>query len=134
MSTPTSTWTRLLSPADFKRSASSRGRRSAAFLLPEQTGANPRVTKTIRSLSRNCTLALMLLPAAVTHAQTKPAAAATPFNGTARPLSLGVLAQGGFGVTEDRGNYKFFMLGGRAGKVLTPNIGPGLLHGNFEYG
>ncbi|MEG9435336.1 acyloxyacyl hydrolase [Edaphobacter sp. HDX4] len=26
------------------------------------------------------------------------------------------------------------MLGGQAGKVLTPNVGPGILHGNFEYG
>ena len=26
------------------------------------------------------------------------------------------------------------MLGGRAGKILTPNVGPGILRGNFEYG
>jgi len=50
------------------------------------------------------------------------------------PWELGVLAQGGFGVTQDRGGFHFFMLGGHAGKVLTPNTGPGFLHGNFEYG
>lgn len=44
----------------------------------------------------------------------------------------GVLAQGGVG-TEDRTDYKFFLLGGHAGKVLTPNLGSGLLQGNFEY-
>lgn len=44
----------------------------------------------------------------------------------------GVLAQGGVG-TEDRSNYKFFLLGGHLGRVLTPNLGSGLLQGNFEY-
>jgi lipid A 3-O-deacylase len=50
-----------------------------------------------------------------------------------RPLELGVLAQGGFGVTDDRNDYKFVMIGGHAGKVLTRNLGPGFLRGNFEY-
>ena len=44
----------------------------------------------------------------------------------------GVLGQGGVG-TSDRSGYKFFLLGGHAGKVLTPNLGSGLLQGNFEY-
>ncbi len=44
----------------------------------------------------------------------------------------GVLAQGGTGIA-DRSNYKFFSLGGHAGKVLTGNLGSGLLQGNFEY-
>lgn len=51
----------------------------------------------------------------------------------ARPWDLGVLAQGGFGVTEQRGGFKFFMAGVHVGKVLTGNWGPGWLHGNFEY-
>ena len=44
----------------------------------------------------------------------------------------GVVAQGGVG-TEDRSSYKFFLLGGHAGRVLTSNLGSGLLQGNFEY-
>ncbi len=44
-----------------------------------------------------------------------------------------MLAQGGFGVTEDRGSFRFFMAGVHAGKVLTSNFGPGRLRGNFEY-
>ena len=44
----------------------------------------------------------------------------------------GVLAQGGFGV-EDRSSFKFLLVGGHAGKILTPNLGSGLFQGNFEY-
>jgi lipid A 3-O-deacylase len=58
---------------------------------------------------------------------------ATPFYAGQKPLELGVLMQGGFGVTEDRGDFKFFMLGGHAGKVLTGEYLPGILKGNFEY-
>lgn len=58
----------------------------------------------------------------------EPAAAVT---GT-QPWEYGVLAQGGVG-TSDRSGYKFFLLGGHAGKILTPNLGSGLLQGNFEY-
>ena len=50
------------------------------------------------------------------------------------PVEFGVLAQGGFGVTENRGSFKFLMAGLHAGKVLTPNVGGGMLRGNFEYG
>ena len=48
------------------------------------------------------------------------------------PWEYGVLAQGGVG-TSDRSGYKFLLLGGHAGKVLTPNLGSGLLQGDFEY-
>jgi lipid A 3-O-deacylase len=50
------------------------------------------------------------------------------------PFHVGVLLQGGFGVTENRGSFRFFMAGVRAGKVLTPMAGKGLMRGNFEYG
>jgi lipid A 3-O-deacylase len=90
------------------------------------------VITTTRRFTKTLTLTL-LLSATFANAQAKPAAP-TPFDGASRPLELGVLVQSGLGVTDDRNDYKFFMLGGRAGKVLTPNIGPGLLHGNFEYG
>ena len=42
--------------------------------------------------------------------------------------------QGGFGLTEDRGGFKFLLIGGHAGRILTPQLGKGLLKGNFEYG
>jgi hypothetical protein len=61
-------------------------------------------------------------------------AAQSPANPLGRlPLEFGVKAQGGFG-TNDQTGFKFFMLGAQAGKVFTPNIGPGLLRGSFEYG
>ncbi len=50
-----------------------------------------------------------------------------------KPLEFGAVVQGGNGVTDNRDDFKFFMAGVHAGKVLTPNMGRGLLHGNFEY-
>ncbi|WP_263365867.1 acyloxyacyl hydrolase [Edaphobacter bradus] len=75
-------------------------------------------------------LAVSVLPAV---AQATPAAV-NPLSDTSarRPLEVGGIVQGGFG-TGDRNDFKFLMLGGHAGKVLTSNVGPGLLHGNFEY-
>ena len=49
------------------------------------------------------------------------------------PFELGVLAQGGVGVTEDRNSFKFLMAGVHAGKVLTDPHLPGRLRGQFEY-
>jgi hypothetical protein len=51
---------------------------------------------------------------------------------TRLPWELGALVQGGVGVS-DRSDYKFFMLGAHAGKIVTHNAGPGILKGNFEY-
>lgn len=66
---------------------------------------------------------------------TAPSNPETPFHmaGGHLPLDIGVLAQSGFGVTEQRGGFKFLMAGVHAGKVLTGNYGPGVLKGNFEY-
>lgn len=50
-----------------------------------------------------------------------------------QPFEFGALVQGGNGLTENRDNFHFLMAGVHAGKVLTNNFGPGLLHGNFEY-
>jgi hypothetical protein len=55
-----------------------------------------------------------------------------PLRQEARPFNFGVLVQSGFGVTEDRGSFKFLMAGVHAGKVLTGNSGPGMMRGNFE--
>jgi lipid A 3-O-deacylase len=62
------------------------------------------------------------------------ASVTNPVRDTDRSFNVGVLTQGGFGVTEDRSSFHFFMVGARAGKVLTPTEGKGLLRGNFEYG
>ncbi|HKO19704.1 MAG TPA: acyloxyacyl hydrolase [Acidobacteriaceae bacterium] len=48
-------------------------------------------------------------------------------------LDLGVLAQGGMGVTDNRADFRFFMVGVHMGKVLTGDFGPGPIRGNFEY-
>ena len=45
----------------------------------------------------------------------------------------GVLFQGGKGITDMRDDFKFFLAGVHVGRVLTPEIGKGLLRGNFEY-
>ena len=49
------------------------------------------------------------------------------------PWEYGALFQGGFGVTENRGGFKFLLAGAHLGKVLTGEVGTGLLRGNFEY-
>jgi lipid A 3-O-deacylase len=81
----------------------------------------------------------------VAAAQTRPAfLAGSPAAGTSvretnpvreevKPFEFGALAQGGFGITQNRGGYKFLMAGVQAGKVLTHNVGNGILRGNFEY-
>jgi hypothetical protein len=71
---------------------------------------------------------------------TTPAAGAmntlvtNPVSERVKPFEFGVHAQGGVGVTEDRGSFRFFMVGVHAGKVLTATEGPGMWRGNFEYG
>lgn len=50
-----------------------------------------------------------------------------------RPLELGVIVQGGKGVTDNRDDFRFLMAGVHAGKVLTSDHGGGLIRGNFEF-
>ena len=52
---------------------------------------------------------------------------------TDRPIEIGAVVQGGMGLTDNRDGFKFLMAGVHAGKVLTGELGPGLLRGNFEY-
>ncbi len=93
------------------------------------------MTRIIRRISAFCLLPLAaLLSTSPAHAQAAATASPTPFQTAHHPIEFGAIAQGGVGLTEDRNDFKFLMLGGQAGKVLTPNIGPGPLHGNFEYG
>jgi len=56
-----------------------------------------------------------------------------PIRSDAKPWDFGGLIQSGFGVTEDRGGFKFFMAGIHAGKVLSTLHGRGMMRGNFEY-
>jgi hypothetical protein len=56
-----------------------------------------------------------------------------PVRQEAKPFEFGVLEQSGFGLTEDRGGFKFLMAGVHAGKLLTGNLGRGMLRGNIEY-
>lgn len=82
-------------------------------------------------------LALLIstgLASGLAAAQT-PMSGETPFHTVSShwPVELGALVQSGFGVTEDRGSFKFLLAGVHAGKVLSNNYGPGLLRGNFEY-
>jgi len=80
-------------------------------------------------------LALGLLATLPASAQATIANDATPFHDTTghQALELGVLVQGGNGVTDNRGGFKFLMAGVHAGKVLTGPIGHGAFRGNFEY-
>ena len=48
-------------------------------------------------------------------------------------FEYGALVQGGNGITDNRDGFHFAMAGLHAGRILTDNIGSGLLRGNFEY-
>lgn len=63
------------------------------------------------------------------------AQATTPFREASEklPFEYGVIFQGGTGLTEDRGGFKFLMAGVHAGKVLYKHDKPGFFNGNFEY-
>ena len=51
---------------------------------------------------------------------------------SATPWEYGALVQGGNGL-QNRTDFRFLMVGGHLGKVLTPQLGRGVLRGNFEY-
>ncbi len=131
----TSTWTKLQSPAESGRSSVFTGRRSpAAFVLDSQYESPKQEQKKSES-SR---------PPYRPSGQPRPFPGACPRTGQIRlsnpiqqhqpPARTWCCAQGGVGLTEDRSSFRFFMLGGRAGKVLIANSGSGILRGNFEYG
>jgi lipid A 3-O-deacylase len=85
-----------------------------------------------------CAIVLGLsLGASFLSAQTiaPPAAESSPFSSTNGhlPWNIGAILQGGKGVTDNRDGFTFLMAGIHAGKILTRNVGPGPLHGNFEY-
>jgi hypothetical protein len=71
---------------------------------------------------------------AVAGAQSAPTVTAVGAEANSTPWTFGALVQGGFGLTENRGGFQFYMAGAHIGKVLTPELGHGRLKGNFEYG
>ncbi len=73
------------------------------------------------------------VPVAAVPAQARPAADAVTSLANARGWNYGVLFQGGKGVTDDRDDFRFYLAGLHVGKVLTGQIGTGLIRGNFEY-
>jgi lipid A 3-O-deacylase len=79
----------------------------------------------------------LLLSTAVTCLAQQPAqtlnAAAEPSWKGSETWEYGVLVQSGFGVTEQRGGFKFLWGGVHAGRVLAGPIGHGPFRGNFEY-
>jgi hypothetical protein len=90
------------------------------------------------SIRRRAVPTLWILCLALTVPTVLPAQAlpdASPIQAASRhqPWEYGVLVQGGKGVTDQRDGFKFVMAGVHAGKVLTGNVGPGLIRGNFEY-
>jgi hypothetical protein len=58
----------------------------------------------------------------------------TPFHDDSghRPFEIGPIVQGGFGLTEDRNDFKFFMVGVQAGKVIASTHGHSAFRSNFE--
>jgi len=91
---------------------------------------NSRCTRTLPLWA----LALLLI-ARIASAQAVATSDITPFHedSTSLPFEYGVLTQGGFGVTEDRNDFKFFMVGVHAGKVLATTHGHSAFRSNFEY-
>ncbi len=74
-----------------------------------------------------------LLSAAVAGAQTVPLESPVQAQAHMQSWEYGAIFQGGKGVTDQRDDFTFFMVGAHVGKVLTSQIGQGLLRGNFEY-
>jgi lipid A 3-O-deacylase len=91
----------------------------------------------IRQIAGGLALVAALVSGGVASAQTSTIqAGASPVADAAvhANWNFGALVQSGFGVTEDRGSFKFLLVGGHAGRILTPQLGSGLFKGNFEYG
>jgi hypothetical protein len=77
-------------------------------------------------------LAVMLcLPAAAQTASSP----ANPLDSASsrQPFEYGVVFQGGNGLTDNRNGFHFLQAGVHAGRVLTTNMGSGIIRGNFEY-
>jgi lipid A 3-O-deacylase len=87
----------------------------------------------LRLATLGCGLCVFLFAAFAGAQSSAPAADRSTAVLDHQPWEYGVLMQSGFGVTENRGGFKFLWAGVHAGKVLTGPIGHGALRGNFEY-
>ena len=94
--------------------------------------------KKLQSFVLASALVLGLVPSLNAQTQSIVSSGATnPFYSdtgvTPMPFEVGAMVQGGNGLTQNRDGIHFLMAGLHAGKVLTRNVGPGLLRGNAEY-
>jgi hypothetical protein len=79
-------------------------------------------------------VSLLVSPALAQIAPVPPDTNVLDVASSHQPFEVGALFEGGNGVTDNRGSFHFLWVGGQAGRVLTNNMGHGLLRGNFEYG
>jgi lipid A 3-O-deacylase len=77
--------------------------------------------------------ALALLSFAFASAQIVAAQNPLDTASTRQPTEIGVIFQGGNGLTDNRDGFHFLMGGIHAGRVLTNNMGASIFRGNFEY-
>ncbi len=87
----------------------------------------------MRAVLRTIVAGCATLCAATAVAQAVPQESPVQAQAHTQPWEYGAIFQGGKGLTEDRDDFTFFMAGAHLGKVLTPQIGHGLLRGNAEY-
>jgi lipid A 3-O-deacylase len=88
-------------------------------------------TRRIETILSSLVLLLFLAPFA--SGQVTAHNDATPFHvDNYHPLEIGAIIQGGFGVTEDRDDFKFFMAGAHIGKVIAASHGHSAFRSNFE--
>ena len=78
------------------------------------------------------TLVLVLLAGSL-HAQDKRTTNPLDTASSRQPFEYGVIFEGGLGITDNRGGFRFLNAGIHAGRVLTNNFGSGIFRGNFEY-
>lgn len=80
-------------------------------------------------------ISLILVAAVSVGAAAAQSGPANPLEGASTHQSWehGVIVQGGNGITDNRNDFHFVMVGVHAGRVLTGNFMPGFLRGNFEY-
>jgi lipid A 3-O-deacylase len=89
---------------------------------------------------RSLLLALLCLPAAAqtttgpqSNVQMNIQTNALDAASSHQPWEIGAIFQGGVGVTDNRGGFRFLWGGVHVGRVLTNNVGHGFFRGNFEY-
>ena len=82
-------------------------------------------------------VAMVVMAAAATawaQGSATAAKAATPFDADGKmPWNIGVVSQGGVGMTENRDGFRFLMAGVHVGRVLTDTHGKSAWRGRFEY-